>query len=862
MQCRFRPGSFRLTSSCAAILLFTCLGITKLPIAHADDGIFPPAPAVKKFMDFDGRGFLLNGQRTFIASGSLHYSRVPRALWHDRLLRMKRAGLNTVQTYAFWNFHEPQEGKWDFSGDHDFNAFLQEVKAVGMYAVVRPGPYVCAEWDSGGYPVWLRFKPGVRVREDNPQFEAAVDHWYEKIIPIIAANQIQRGGPVIMVQLENEHPQGWGRDMPNGYFRHLRDTALRLGLQVPYFFSGLHHGSDPGGDNPWDSKGRTNPWYSTEFWPGWYNLYGPLNDKDLRRFDRGTWKIIAYGGNGYNYYMLHGGTDFDTWNDDEVASSYDYSGAIGQAGDLRPVYYRFKRAAWFARSFQSVLEDSENATGDYKDAATGQGLRITARRSPAGTILFLDNNGNDSITTQVKLGNAQYPSTGSLTINAGEIVPIVTNYKLLPDVTLDLAAARILGISEQGNTTTLVVYGQPDSAGELRFQVPANRVITSPGAQLGPVDATTGRRLLTFNLRFPANGQIENSFTVGNHQVRLLSVSDTTADHTWFVETGGKNYVICGPDYVGDILPQNRGGLRFITERAAPRIAVADTEAMQNMVSAATDVNLPAATIYTPSAGAVPLFPARSSAQGDNMPSTFYGSILNNAVWEMRRGDAEAQINYNAQSWKVSDTPLPMGADGDTGAYAWYRTIVRAPKAGTYSLNFNDVGDWISVFINGQHIGNSKVKQRFNKPVPRTMQVPLNQGDNTLAVLTAHYGRHKLFSYLGPIDTIDAKGVNGTVTLSIAPPAAANSTNIKWRWRADDRGEAAAAEIADPQLNTNSSDWKIATPPGEDVFHERKGFVWYRAELGAVPGPHRTLHFDSVDDTATVFLNGKKLLRH
>src|SRR5450759_2834222 len=99
---------------------------------QADDGIFPPAPAAKPFIDFDGRGFLINGQRAFITSGSLHYSRVPRAQWRDRMLRFKRAGINTVQTYAFWNLHEPREGKWDFSGDKDLDAFLKTAKALGM----------------------------------------------------------------------------------------------------------------------------------------------------------------------------------------------------------------------------------------------------------------------------------------------------------------------------------------------------------------------------------------------------------------------------------------------------------------------------------------------------------------------------------------------------------------------------------------------------------------------------------------------------------------------------------------------------------------------------------------------------------
>ena len=136
----------------------------------SNDNMFPSAPAAKPSIDFDGRGFLIHGQRTFVAAGDLHYSRVPRALWRDRLLRIKRAGYNTIQTYTFWNYHETREGHYDFSGDKDLNAYLQLIHSLGMYAIVRIGPFVNAEWDSGGWPVWLRFKPGLVVRDDNAPF--------------------------------------------------------------------------------------------------------------------------------------------------------------------------------------------------------------------------------------------------------------------------------------------------------------------------------------------------------------------------------------------------------------------------------------------------------------------------------------------------------------------------------------------------------------------------------------------------------------------------------------------------------------------------------------------------------------------
>ena len=107
---------------------------------NTNDTMFPAAPAAKPFIDFDGRGFLIHGRRTFIIAGEMHYSRIPRAQWRTRLLRIQRAGYNTIQTYAFWNFHEPQEGKFNFSGDHDLDAYLKLIHSLGMYAIVRRGP--------------------------------------------------------------------------------------------------------------------------------------------------------------------------------------------------------------------------------------------------------------------------------------------------------------------------------------------------------------------------------------------------------------------------------------------------------------------------------------------------------------------------------------------------------------------------------------------------------------------------------------------------------------------------------------------------------------------------------------------------
>ncbi len=779
--------------------LFACLGLACLPaLARADDGMFPPSAAAKPFIDYDGRGFLVNGKRTFIASGSLHYPRLPRALWRDTLLRMKRLGFNTVQTYAFWNFHAPKENEWDFVGDKDLDAFLKLIKELGMYATVRVGPYVCGEWDSGGYPVWLRFKPDLRVREDNPAFEAEVDKWLGKVMPIVAANQINRGGAVIMVQLENEHPQGWGREMPNNYFKHLRETALAQGLEVPYFFSGLHHGSDPAGDRSWDSKGRDNPWYTTEFWPGWYDLYGPLAPDRLRYFTRGQEKIVAYGGNGYNFYMLYGGTNFASWNNQEDASCYDYAGAIGQTGDLRAIAYNFKRVNDFARSFAEITENSENSDAAHQNDFPGTKLKITARKSAAGEIVFLDNDSKERVTV------------GGYFVEPGETAAQVHDYKILPNITLKSAKAHLLALVKQGDTTTLIVRG---AAGGNRIDD-----LTEQAA----LNFSSGKIEPTFH---PETEPRVYSVTRGRNSARVFAVNNDAADRTWTVEAGGKTYIVIGPDYVGEAVIGKNNKLRLTTERRAdnhyPTLVYGESDKPEQFTEAPKQAPIPA--------------PPKLAA------------------WQVRRADAEAQPGFNALQWLATQQPAQMGADGDNGACAWYRTTITAPKDGDYLLQFSAVGDWISVFTNGKHVYNA------NRRDEHTQKITLKAGENTLAVFAAHYGRDKLFNYLGPLISQDIKGIAGAVTM---PQSAAVSVAVtQWEWTTDTRNNHDAPDELAPETATGLSAWQAAQI-GQDVFNKKRGYAWYKATLEAVPGPHRRLNFANVDDNATVYLNNKKIAHH
>lgn len=715
--------------TCKAIILFVffIINLQRVFSQEPNDHIFAPSSAARSSIDFDSHGFLVNGKRTFIVSAGLEYARIPHELWADRLMRLKRAGFNCIEIYTLWNFHEAHEGIFDFAGDHNLDAFLKLVKQVDMYAIVRVGPYYCAEWDLGGYPLWLHFKDNLLLRQPNSAFQRAVGLFFDKLIPIVSRNQINHGGAVIMVQLENEHPKGWGTDMPDAYFKFLQTKALSLGLQVPYFFSGLHHGNDPAGNKPsLDDSKRPNPWLSTEFWSVWYNYYGS-GQKDAETYGRRTWKIIAHGGNGYNYYMAHGGTNFGFTNSNEDAASYDYGAAVGQTGDLRPIYYQFKRNAFFARSFAEILENSKDGGSLYNYLCADTSAHITSRKSPAGDLVFIDNRSDKNISVKLKTDKNELPENGSLELAAGEIFPLVHNFQLIPGVKLDWGLARILGISRDRNTTTLVVYGSANSYAELLFSA-AGKTRYSENAK----EFKTVNGQLQLSFQFDPLAPQSYAFTAGNKVIRILAVNTDLADRTWFLQTGKRNFIVSGPEYIGNaVLVKNE--LKFSTEHFWEQPSL-----LPVWINADTTLESPEPIL------------SHVKPHTDSLPFS--------NKWLVKIETGPAAILFDDSKWLFAKAPLQMGADGDLSPDAWYRTKLKIDTTGLYTLSVKNGGDREIIFIDGKVANSGSI-------VKTDLQLLLDKGMHCLAIFTAHDGRDKLFNHLGAFKNTDVKGLSGEVIL-------------------------------------------------------------------------------------------------
>uniref|UniRef100_A0A8V0YZJ3 Beta-galactosidase n=1 Tax=Gallus gallus TaxID=9031 RepID=A0A8V0YZJ3_CHICK len=285
-------------------------------------------------IDYDCNCFVKDGHPFRYISGSIHYSRVPRYYWKDRLLKMKMAGLNAIQTYVPWNYHEPQMGVYDFSGDRDLEYFLQLASETGLLVILRAGPYICAEWDMGGLPAWLLEKESIVLRSSDSDYLTAVEKWMGVLLPKMKPHLYHNGGPIIMVQVENEYGSYFACDYD--YLRSLlKIFRQHLGDEVVLFttdgasqfhlkcgaLQGLYATVDfaPGGNVTaaflaQRSSEPTGPLVNSEFYTGWLDHWGHRHIVVPSETIAKTLNEILARGANVNLYMFIGGTNFAYWN--------------------------------------------------------------------------------------------------------------------------------------------------------------------------------------------------------------------------------------------------------------------------------------------------------------------------------------------------------------------------------------------------------------------------------------------------------------------------------------------------------------------------------------------------------------------
>lgn len=340
---------FRLTLAALALVLWALPGVAQHQFALGD------------------QDFLLDNKPVQLIAGEMHYARIPYQYWKDRLHKAKAMGLNTVAVYCFWNMHEPEKGKFVFTGNEDVARFVKLAQEEGLWVILRPGPYVCAEWEFGGYPWWLLKEKDMQVRSQDPRFLAACNAYLQQLGKQLAPLQVTKGGPILMVQVENEYGS-FGKD--TAYEGKIEQMIRQAGFDVPLFTADgdwLFQNAALPGVLP-GANGETNveklkelvnkyhdgkgPYFIPEYYPGWLDHWGENFQKVGTEHVAKQVDDILKTGVSINFYMFHGGTNFGFMNGANYSkehpiqpdiTSYDYDAPLSEAGVCTDKYLALRQ---------------------------------------------------------------------------------------------------------------------------------------------------------------------------------------------------------------------------------------------------------------------------------------------------------------------------------------------------------------------------------------------------------------------------------------------------------------------------------------------------------------------------------------
>ncbi|KAJ4838845.1 Beta-galactosidase 15 [Turnera subulata] len=403
----------------------------------------------------DGRAITIDGKRRVLLSGSIHYPRSTTEMWPDLIRKSREGGLDAIETYVFWNSHEPARRQYDFSGNNDLVRFIKTIQKEGLYAVLRIGPYVCAEWNYGGFPVWLHNLPGIELRTTNDVFMNEMQNFTALIVDMMKQENLfaSQGGPIILAQIENEYGNvitSYG-DAGKAYIDWCANMAESLDIGIPWIMC-------QESDAPQSMINTCNGWYCDQFtpsnpnspkmwtenWTGWFKSWG---GKDPHRTAEDVAFAVARffqtGGTFQNYYMYHGGTNFGrTAGGPYITTSYDYDAPLDEYGNLnQPKYGHLKQLHDVLHSMEETLTHGNISTQDL-----GNSVTATIYATETASSCFLGNTNTSSDITVTFQGNQYEVPAWSVSI--------------LPD-------CKIVGYNTaKVNTQTSVMVKKPNSEEE------------------------------------------------------------------------------------------------------------------------------------------------------------------------------------------------------------------------------------------------------------------------------------------------------------------------------------------------------------------------------------------------------------
>ncbi|MFW6133869.1 MAG: beta-galactosidase [Planctomycetota bacterium] len=648
---------------------------------------------------YDDRSFLLDGQRIWLVSGSVHYFRVPRELWRDRLVKARRGGLNCISTAVAWNVHEPQEGAWQLEGGQDVAAFVRLAGELGLYVILRPGPFIGAAWDFGGLPGWLTARSGVAYRMPNAAYTHYFDKYFRQVLTPLAELQATRGGNVVLIQNENEYTD---TTMPDRlrYLEFVSQLFRRAGFDIPIITANCM--TDPPvpetvecvntyGDEVQQLKRMTlrqpsAPLLVTEHRVGRPDAWGGEHvQRGAAEVARRQMEILGCGGQ-YNTYMFHGGTNFEFWggrHEDGAAvyqaTTHDCDAPVAEGGGLTDKYYLTRLVNLLAHHMGRFLapcfiEEPGVSVHDATDV-----LNLTGT---SGHWAVITNNGRDEIDR----ARISLPAGRELDVPLGPIgaAAVPVDLAVSDDITLDYANLTPLGLFGE---RTLVLHGPAGWA--ARFSV-------------------NGR---VAGCEVPDGDEPE---IVEHEGQRVAVVSSDLATRTWPTEEA----LLLGPVYVGEDAEQ--------------------------------DVCLSGGS------GQYAVLPYDGKLTDRKVASR--GSRRKPAPPRLRQWKRTAVCTEpvdEALAWEKVSQPRSVDRLGEHYGYAWYRVEIDAPRPRQRRLFLPDCEDRATLYLNGKLLG---TWGRGDGADRTPIRAQFKRGTNVLVALADNLGRFSAGPRLG-----EQKGIYGHI---------------------------------------------------------------------------------------------------
>ena len=512
----------------------------------------------KTEVSFDAKSFSINGERIFVNSAAIHYFRMPRQEWREVLVKAKLAGMNCIDTYFAWNVHEPEEGQWTFEEDNDCGAFLDLCAELGLWVIARPGPFICAEWDFGGFPWWLSNKEGLQYREYNPAFLHYVDQYFDRIIPIIQSRQATAGGTVILVQVENEY--GYLKDdvAAQDYMFYLRDGLTRRGIDVPLITcdggaEGTIEGANfwSGADGQYQKlvdKQPLAPKIVTEFWTGWFEHWGTqaATQKTAHLYEKRMMEAIRAGFDGISHYMFFGGTNFGGYGGRTVGSSdvfmvtsYDYDAPLNEYGRITDKYAAAKRVSLFTLALQHFLLESEEA--EKHNASCSKGFSVRSRSWGSQKLWFVESHKDERDVCQLTIEPGR---TIPVSVKPGQLVPVLDRMEVSQGLTLTCNTFIACNEVIEGERT-IMVWAEDRQRSLVEFESDAVLCYRSDSYFLAEQNEAGTRVRFDFcHFEEPQMVQIQ----AGENRVKVIVLNRDAMDRTWRVGSDNNTKWITGFD--------------------------------------------------------------------------------------------------------------------------------------------------------------------------------------------------------------------------------------------------------------------------------------------------------------------------